>query len=253
MPIQDSFRNSIEKLDVKKVAKKYHQEFKTIIVTFQSKVLSNLLENNVIEEVQDINFGTAHSKFPIYKIVKSQNVLFFLSPIGAPTTVGILEEITYTFNIKNIIMYGSCGVLDKEISGGNIIVPTKAYRDEGTSYHYQLASDFIEINNADKVSRILDNFNIPYVKGYTWTTDAFYRETEEIYSERKKQGCIAVEMEVSAVQAFANYRGYNLYSFIYGADNLDSIVWEKRVLGTLSMDNRYKYFQIAQSIADNLN
>ena len=31
------------------------------------------------------------------------------------------------------------------------MVPTDAYRDEGTSYHYAPASDYIEIKNADVV------------------------------------------------------------------------------------------------------
>lgn len=253
MPIQNSYRNSKEKLDVKEVAKKYHKEFNTIIVTFQSKVLQVLQEKDLITKLNDIEFGTAQSKFSIYNITNHPDILFYLSPIGAPTTVGILEEITYAFNIKNIVMFGSCGVLNKDISAGKVIVPTKAYRDEGTSYHYQPSSDFMDIANSKKVSTILNSSGIPYVEGYTWTTDAFYRETEEIYLERKKQGCIAVEMEVSAVQAFSNLRGYELYTFIYGADNLDSFKWEKRILGDLSLDKRFRYFEIALLIATNIN
>ena len=49
---------------------------------------------------------------------------------------------------KNILYFGSCGSLDKSVTSGNVIVPTHAYRDEGTSYHYAPASDFIEIKTA---------------------------------------------------------------------------------------------------------
>ncbi len=249
MAIENSFRNSIEKFKVSELCEKYSHSFETLIVTFQSKVLSGLLAQDIIEAIPDRKFGSAHGKYDIFKLKQNNQILFYLSPIGAPTTVGILEEITYALDVKNIVMYGSCGVLDKSITAGKIIVPTKAYRDEGTSYHYQAASDFIDIKYESVVSHILENSHIDYVKGFTWTTDAFYRETEAIYEERKSQGCIAVEMEISAVQAFANLRGLNLYTFIYGADNLDTKKWDKRILGNLSIDERMKYFMIAYEIA----
>ncbi|MDD2259083.1 MAG: nucleoside phosphorylase [Bacilli bacterium] len=252
MPIENSYRNSKEKFTVNEVSEKYHQSFETIIVTFQSKVLQGLLDSKFIIEIPDRKFGTSNSKYPIYKLTKQENVLFYLSPIGAPATVGILEEIIYAFDVKNIIMYGSCGVLDRKIAAGKIIVPTKAYRDEGTSYHYQPSSEFIDLKENSFVSSVLKNNGIDFVKGYTWTTDAFYRETEELYRERKNQGCIAVEMEISAVQAFVNLRNIKLYSFIYGGDNLDSSKWDKRILGNLSVDERVKYFLVASIIASKI-
>ncbi len=57
------------------------------------------------------------------------------------------------------------------------MVPTEAYRDEGTSYHYAPASDYIAIKNADVVARFMKENKTPYIKGKTWTTDAFYWET----------------------------------------------------------------------------
>lgn len=52
------------------------------------------------------------------------------------------------------------------------MVPTEAYRDEGTSYHYAPASDYIKIQNADVVAKFMETVGLPYVKGKTWTTDA---------------------------------------------------------------------------------
>lgn len=71
----------------------------------------------------------------------------------------------------------------------------------------------MEISNYKIVSEYLDILNIEYVLGRTWTTDAFYRETKGNFLKRKLEGCIAVEMEVSACQAVANFRGYQLYNF----------------------------------------
>ena len=35
---------------------------------------------------------------------------------------------------------------------------------------------------------------IPYVKGKTWTTDSFYRETINNFKKHKEDGCISVEI-----------------------------------------------------------
>ncbi|WP_300804010.1 hypothetical protein [uncultured Acetatifactor sp.] len=40
---------------------------------------------------------------------------------------------------------------------------------------------------------------IPYVKGKTWTTDSFYRETVNNFQKHKADGCISVEMECAAL------------------------------------------------------
>lgn len=252
MGIENSYRDSKEILKVSDISKKYHKTYKTIIVTFQSRVLEGLISSQLVKAIPNVKFGSAHGSNNIYEVLSNKDVLFFLSPVGAPITVGILEEITYTMGVENIVMYGTCGVLDSDVTSGKIIVPTKAYRDEGTSYHYLPASDFVDIENSEVVSIFLDDLNISYIKGYTWTTDAFYRETQALYKERKSQGCISVEMEVSAVQAFSQLRNLNFYTFIYGADSLDSTKWDKRILGNHSVEERVKYFLIACELASKI-
>ena len=93
------------------------------------------------------------------------------------------------------------------------MVPDEAYRDEGTSYHYAEASDYIRIKNTDKVVAFMEEYGLPYIVGKTWTTDAVHRETREIFEKRKAAGCISVEMECSAVQAMCNFRGLEPYFF----------------------------------------
>ena len=60
-----------------------------------------------------------------------------------------------------------------------------------------------------------------YVIPRIWTTDAPYRETKTALAERKKDGCIAVEMEVAGVQAVCDFYGIELYSFLITGDVLD--------------------------------
>lgn len=53
---------------------------------------------------------------------------------------------------------------------------------------------------------MLDEFQIKYTVGKTWTTDAFYRETVDKIKRRKEQGCVCVDMECSANEAVSRFR-----------------------------------------------
>ena len=108
------------------------------------------------------------------------------------------------------------------------MVPTEAYRDEGTSYHYAPAADYVTVKNTDVVAAFMEENGLPYVKGKTWTTDAFYRETVNNFEKRKADGCISVEMECAAVQAMCDFRGLDLYVFFTGGELLDAPKWEMR-------------------------
>lgn len=133
------------------------------------------------------------------------------------------------------------------IADGKIIVPSSAVRDEGTSYHYIPGSEEISADDPSNSIAVpyLEKHNIPYTVGKIWTTDAIYQETPEAIAERKKQGCIAVEMECSASLAVAKFRNIPIIQFFYGADNLDSGQWEIRDLADYGLSLSDKYMAIA--------
>ncbi|MCR5542187.1 MAG: nucleoside phosphorylase [Ruminococcus sp.] len=179
---------------------------------------------------------SAGQNIPIYSLEhKGKTIGFYLSPIGSAASVGIMEEIAFKKD-KKILFFGSCGSLDKDISSGKLLVPTEAYRDEGTSYHYAPPSDYITIKSADRLAEVFDEINVPYCKTRIWTTDAFYRETKKNMLARKAEGCSAVDMECSALMACAQFRGYEVYEFVYTADCLDGDAWDMRILGNGEKD-----------------
>lgn len=90
-----------------------------------------------------------------------------MSPIGAPAAAAVMHEVHYIGGASKFIIYGSSGILDSESCKGNLIVPTASYRDEGLSYHYMEASDYVDIKNADKLAQIFDKLKYPYVMGKT--------------------------------------------------------------------------------------
>ena len=165
--------------------------------------------------------GGSSYRIPIYAFeYKGELIGVYLSSMGSVLCAGNIAECAYITGATKFVMFGSCGTLDKEVTKGKFVIPTEAYRDEGTSYHFMPPSDFVKINNADKVESVFKKLNIPYVKGKAWTTDGFLMETVNKVKKRKEEGCIAVEMELAGVQALCDFYGLTLYDFLEAGDVL---------------------------------
>jgi uridine phosphorylase len=167
---------------------------------------------------------------PIYEIdYNGKRVAFFHPCIGAPLAGGFLDELI-AYGCEKFIVCGGAGVLDSSITVGHIVVPEKALRDEGTSYHYLPPSRSVSASKTaiKSIESVLQRHKVPYLKGMTWTTDGFYRETPEKIKMRKEEGCIVVEMESAAYFAVAKFRGVQLGQILYGGDDVGSEEWDFR-------------------------
>ncbi len=186
---------------------------------------------------------------PVYGFkYKSKEMACVLLPIGAPVAAGFIEEYIVR-GVKNFVCIGSCGSLSST-TRGNIIVPTYAYRDEGTSWHYASHnSPWIKVNSAIQTSSILDTLLVPHICGKVWTCDAFYRETPSAVKIMKEQGCIAVEMECAATRAVSQYRGVDCYQMLFPQDLLEGSSWSSGALGKHSRSMNDKLAQIALDVA----
>ena len=250
MSIIDSFdperRSSINLEDV---YEKSEKTLRVCIINFSYKIMDALAEDGLLEDFAPDSIKSVACIYPIYRI-KGTDIGIVKTTVGAPMAAGLIEEIAYMFSCQKFVMFGSCGSLDKSITEGRLIVPTAAYRDEGMSYHYLPPDeDYVPLPHADTVLSILSSLGVDCAVGKTWTTDAFYRETVRNRERRRSEGCIAVEMEVAACQAVATYRGVDFYCFLYRADNLDAVKWERGFLSNLSLDQRLENFFIALEVA----
>lgn len=216
-----------------------------IIPTFSNEIEDYVIKKFNAKKVGD--FVCANGAFPIYCFEHGGKTFgFYKTFIGSALTVGMLEDVITMFDCKKILVFGSAGTLEKSCYG-KVMIPTHAYRDEGTSYHYAKASDYIEIKNANLVKNFMKKNEIPFKTGKCWTTDAFYRETENNLRARQNDGCIAVDMECSAVQAFCNFRNLDLYYFFLSGDLLDSPEWVEE--GLKEANHNYQNFEIALRLA----
>ena len=166
----------------------------------------------------------------LYEIeYKERRLAFFHPGVGAPIGAGILEEVI-AFGCRKFIACGGCGVLVKDMDVGGLIVVTAAVRDEGVSYHY-LPPDR-EVNANDKgvqaLVKTLEEHEVPFIMGKTWTTDGPYRETVNKIANRVDEGCIAVEMEAAGLMAVAKFRDVLFGQVLYSGDDLSGNEWDHR-------------------------
>lgn len=219
-----------------------------VIVTYTRRIFTLMLENHNAVEIA--RMYTSAVEIPVYEIVHNgKRFATYLSTIGGAVAAALMEE-AIAMGGKKFLFFGSCGVLDEAILDGHIAVPTAAWRDEGTSYHYLPAADLIEIPTASRLSDILDELDIPHHTTITWTTDAIYRETRNTVLKRKQAGCAVVEMEAASTAAVAQVRGVEFYQFVYGADSLAGEEWDPRTLATFPKDQRRVLAELAIRIAE---
>ena len=203
-------------------------------------VFSEYLLKDIASKFECKKVGELTEKRPVYELkYKNAKITLFMAGISGPWISADIEELNIN-GVDTFIIFGNCGVLDKDIEDCSIIIPDKAYRVEGTSYHYLPDSEYIKLDETYKnlFKDILKEYNFNYNEGATWTIDAFYRETKEKIERYQKKGVICVEMEGASIGAVCQYKKLNYFTFYYAGDNLDSVEWEERSINQLANFNK---------------
>ena len=124
--------------------------------------------------------------------------------VGASYAVLVAEQM-FASGCRLLVSITSSGQITALRPPPYFILIERALRDEGTSYHYLPASEYVEANPMliATISEALSGVGEPVERGATWTTDAPYRETAAAIEVARSQGILAVEMEAAALYAFA--------------------------------------------------
>jgi purine-nucleoside phosphorylase len=147
--------------------------------------------------------------------------------VGAPYAVMLLETLI-AWGVRKIIFLGWCGAVSEKVKIGDIILPTSAVIDEGTSAHYGQMDTGVSRASSSLVSmirQVLNKNQIDFHAGAIWTTDAVYRETRQQVESRQQDGILAVEMELSALYTVAQFRQVALAGILVVSDELSSLDW----------------------------
>ncbi len=176
------------------------------------------------ETIKVSEFQSMTKIYPIYVTkYKGEEITLCQAPVGSAASAQILDWLI-GYGVRKIISAGSCGSLE-DFSESTFLVPCKALRDEGASYHYAPPSRFMEINEKARyaIKETIAEHGMKYGEVITWSTDGFFRETKEKVAYRKSEGCSVVEMECSALAAVASFRGATFGMILYTADSLADV------------------------------
>ena len=216
-----------------------------MIITFFPEVVQKLLDR---EEIFEELVIPGENPVPIYRFTEDPEVLLTLGQVGCPACAGNLD-LFHAMGITKVMFCGGGGVLDRNIEVGQILVVDGAIRDEGFSYQYIAPSRVIRTDQETKgkIINYLNENDIPYLQGLTWTTDAIFRETPDRIALRKEEGAKIVEMEQAGCIAVARFRHFSYGALIYGGDDLSGEEWSMR--GWRSRDGvRYDLVQLCRKL-----
>lgn len=144
--------------------------------------------------------------------------------LGAPQTVLVLEKMI-ALGARRIIAAGWCGSLQKDVRIGDVVIPSSAIAEEGTSGHYPVDAPAPSPALRHALGAALSNAGLPVHEGPVWTTDAPFRETVAKVKRFQSEGVLAVEMEASALFAVSRFRHVDLAVVLVVSDDLSDLRW----------------------------
>ncbi len=138
--------------------------------------------------------------------------------IGGASAAIALEELV-NIGADTFIRVGTCGGIQPDVKGGDIVIATGAIRMEGASKEYA-PIEFPAVADIDIVNALIkasENLHCDYHTGIVQCKDSFYGqhntsqmpvsyELENKWEAWKRLGCLASEMESAALFIVSSYR-----------------------------------------------
>ncbi|MBP2057743.1 uridine phosphorylase [Lactobacillus colini] len=215
----------------------YHFDYPMIYAFLEKKIINSFLSKIWHREVG--KFETISFTPSIYEIeINSKKFNLCQAPLGAPAATQLLDWLI-AYGTKKILAIGSAGSL-VDLPENAYFLVKRAIRDEGTSFHYLPAKNEIELDydfRKELLNKAKEN-SINLEEVVTWTTDGFFRETENKIKLAMSYDAKLVEMECSALAACSKFRGVKFAQILFTADSLADVnEHESRTWGELGSQN----------------
>ncbi len=207
------------------------------------------LKKNYKSKLITERFPSFLNSRPMYKM-KNYDIGFLHGGWGAPMAVDTVETL-FALGVENVVSVGMFGAFSETVSSGNIIVPNKAFSEEGTSLHYyENREEFYpsEALHHMALEHIENSASFPIV-----STDAVYRQT--FYKEKlwRDKGAVGVDMETSALFSVGEYLGINTVSVLIASDRHPKTENEPDWQWTMTQEMRYAFFEKCIRFAMKIN
>ena len=144
--------------------------------------------------------------------------------VGGSFSVMVSEQL-FASGCQLLISVASAGQITDVAPPPYYILIERAFRDEGTSYHYLPPSRYVDADRAlvEFAAGSIACAGRHVHRGATWTTDAPFRETAEAIALRRDEGILTVEMEAAGLYAFAAARGVPVICLAHVSNQLGCI------------------------------
>jgi uridine phosphorylase len=141
--------------------------------------------------------------------------------IGAPAAAMVLEELV-ELGARRFVSLGFAGALSNDLDFEDVVVCSKALRDEGVSHHYLAPARFSFPSPAlsEQLLDALGDDGEPVSEGPSWTIDAIFRETIAEATAYRDEGILTVEMEAAALFAVGEVLGVDVAAIFTISDHL---------------------------------
>ena len=162
--------------------------------------------------LEDPHKEAQNREFTTYSgVLSGQRVLVTSTGIGGPSAAIALEELA-ELGTDTVIRVGTCGGMQTNVLGGDLIIPTGAIRMEGTSKEY-IPAEFPAVPDFNIISALVSaaqRLGKRYHTGVVQSKDSFYGqhepgrmpvgpELEYKWNAWIKAGALASEMECAAL------------------------------------------------------
>jgi len=151
--------------------------------------------------------------------IDGEKVIVMSTGMGGPSASIGVEEL-FQIGVDTFIRIGTCGGMQLPIMGGDLVIPTGAIRQEGTTMEYVYA-EFPSVPNFDVTLALREGAKKVDAKchlGVVQSKDSFYGQLDPLrmpignelkakYNTWIKAGALASEMECAAVFIVAQILG----------------------------------------------
>ncbi len=178
--------------------------------------------------------GTRSKRIPAGVLLPSKFIkglgIMGQTGVGGAAVVARLEFLA-AWGVKRVVLIGTAGGLTPAVHYGDMVVPSKSYRDDGVSDHYlphedwalpdhKLNQTIIEgISKTQRTRR--GGIKRPAIhEAPVWTTPAPFRETKAEVKDYGEAGMVAVEMETASLFAAAQAIGVSAAAVLIISDSL---------------------------------
>ncbi len=167
------------------------------------------------------------NKLMVRNYTDDSGTIYVMMPgAGASMTATVADEL-HSLGARNFLILGAAGSLSSRAGINDLVLCTKALRDEGVSYHL-LPPTLYVYPSPDLVSYLkksMRNEGMKFLLGPTWTVEFPYAETIDEVRAYRDARIITVEMEAAALFALAKVRRFNAAAVFTISDILSDEGW----------------------------